>query len=121
MRCAPEVEVLDYAFGRLRVGTRTFTRDLILSTDEVIDPAWWRKEGHRLDAADLERAVDAGPRILVVGTGFYGRMQVPDETRAWVARRGIELRALPTAEAVSELVRLQRQCADVVAALHLTC
>ncbi|MGD2083523.1 MAG: MTH938/NDUFAF3 family protein [Chromatiales bacterium] len=121
MRFAAEVVFEEYSFGRLRVDGETYSRDLILSPGGVIDASWWRREGHSLDPADLDRAVAARPRILIVGTGFYGRMEVPEATRTWLRSRGIELRALPTADAVRELDRLQGECADLVAALHLSC
>jgi len=48
-------------------------------------------------------------------------MQVPEETLATLQAEDIEVRVLKTSEAVAEFNRLQRDCARIVAALHLTC
>lgn len=111
--------ITDYAFGRIRVDDESFDKDVIIFADGVQGP-WWRREGHRLDAADLEGVFAARPRVLIVGTGYYGNMNVPEETRRSVESRGIELHVARTREAV-ELFNTMREAADVVAALHLTC
>ncbi len=59
--------------------------------------------------------------MFVIGTGYHGRMQVPDETLDALRIAGVDVRVAKTTEAVDELNRLQRECASVVAALHLTC
>jgi len=113
------LEITSYDFGQLSVGGREFRKDVIILPDRVLSP-WWRREGHRLDAADLEAVLDAGHGVLVVGTGYHGNMRVPDETRKAVEQRGIELHVARTPEAVA-FYNTMRRCADVVAALHLTC
>ena len=114
---APEIQ--DYAFGSMVVDGEPHTRDLILLPDRVVGN-WWRKEGHRLDVADLQAVLDAAPEVLVVGTGAYGLMQVPEGTRRAVEAVGIELRAARTGEAwqVYNDLRGQQRTAG---AFHLTC
>jgi hypothetical protein len=46
---------------------------------------------------------------------------VPQETRSALEARGVELHVARTGEAVETFNRLARECADVVAAFHLTC
>ncbi|MBN2345871.1 MAG: hypothetical protein JXO51_05730 [Candidatus Aminicenantes bacterium] len=113
------MKIDSYAFGRMVVDGREYTKDLILYPDHV-DPTWWREEGHRLSLRDLEGALAANPDVLVVGTGFFGAMQVPDEVRRAVAAHGIDLRAARSAEAV-DLLRSLSGDRKVVAAFHLTC
>jgi hypothetical protein len=48
-------------------------------------------------------------------------MQVPEDTLAGLRSEGIEVRVLQTRDAVTEFNRLQKDCARIVAALHLTC
>jgi hypothetical protein len=95
------------------------TRDLILFPDRV-SPNWWRETGHRLDVADLAQVLDAAPEILVVGTGAYGLMKVPQETRQAVEAAGIELRTARTGEAWQTYNDLREQH-RTVGAFHLTC
>ena len=109
-----------YDFGKIDIAGKRYTSDVIISPERIKD-AWWRKAGHRLDIEDLDDVVMAKPDVLVVGRGYYGRMVVPDETRAFLETQGIEVRAMRTCEAVDEFNRLQRKYARIVAALHLTC
>ncbi len=111
--------ITDYRFGHIRVDEDAYDRDVVIYSDRVDGP-WWRKEGHRLDAHDLEEVFAARPRVLIVGTGYYGNMKVPEETRRSIESRGIELHVVRTPEAV-DLFNTMREAADVVAALHLTC
>jgi hypothetical protein len=112
-------EIQDYDFGQMVVDSKRYTRDLILLPDRVA-ANWWRKEGHRLDVEDLQQVLAAKPAVLVVGTGAYGMMKVPEETHQAVELAGIELRVARTGEAWRTYndLREQRRTAG---AFHLTC
>jgi hypothetical protein len=114
------MEITAYDFGRIEIAGKRYTSDVIVFPDTVKDH-WWRIQGHNLDVADLDEVIAAGPDLLVVGTGYYGRMAVPHETRAALESRGIRVLEARTGEAVQEFNRLQQQYARIVAALHLTC
>ena len=73
-----------------------------------------------MDLDDLKGAMAAKPRVLIVGTGYYGNMVVPDETRRALESRGVAVQIARTGAAV-DLFNAMREAADVVAALHLTC
>jgi hypothetical protein len=93
---------------------------VILTPERVVD-TWWRKQGHSVAVADLTEVVAAKPDILVVGTGYLGRMVVSEEARHYLEAQGIHVRQARTRQAVKDFNRLQEQRARVVAALHLTC
>lgn len=112
-------EIQDYHFGRMVVNGKPYTQDLILLPDRVVG-GWWRKEGHRLDRDDLQAIFEAAPEVLVVGTGAYGLMAVPQETRQAVEEAGIELHAARTGEAWQLYNRLQKH-RRTAGAFHLTC
>ncbi len=114
---APEIQ--DYQFGRMVVGEEQHTRDLILLPDRVV-ANWWRKEGHRLDVEDLQAVLGAAPEVLVVGTGAYGLMQIPEGTRRAVEAVGIELRAARTGQAW-QMYNDLRERRRTAGAFHLTC
>lgn len=114
------MEITKYSFGKIEIGGRTYTADVIVTPERVVD-GWWREEGHKLAVGDLAQIVAAKPEILVVGTGYYGRMAIPEETRRYLRSQRVPLRESRTTEAVAEFNRLQRESARVVAALHLTC
>jgi hypothetical protein len=109
-----------YSFGRIAIEGCGYDADVILYPDHV-QSHWWRREGHRLAKEDLRAILADPPELLVVGTGYYGCMQVPDETLRALRAAGMEVRVSKTSEAVETLSRLQETCSRVVAALHLTC
>ena len=114
------MHIEDYAFGRIRIDGQTYTADVIIHPDRVHSP-WWRAEGHVLAMADLKEMLTAPPRVLVIGTGYDGRMKVPKETLSALRGKGIEVHVLPTREAVAVYNPLAEESAEVAAALHLTC
>jgi hypothetical protein len=101
------------------IGGQEYDTDIIIFPHRVQDH-WWRCQGHRLAKEDLNTVFTDKPQMLVIGTGFYGRMQVPEETLATLQAEGIDTRVAKTREAVNEFNRLQMESARVVAALHLT-
>jgi len=109
-----------YTFGQIAVDGRDFQSDLIIFPERVQEN-WRRKEGHRLGRDDLQTILADKPDLLVIGTGYYGRMKVPQETLAALSQTGIPVRLAKTGDAVSEFNRLQQEYARIVAALHLTC
>jgi len=113
------VRIEDYSFGRIVVDAHVYTKDLIILPGHIV-PGWWRREGHSLAIEDLEAVLEAQPEILIVGSGAYERLQVPEATRQALAERRIELLVAPTARACElygELCGPRR----AAAALHLTC
>jgi len=114
------MQISDYEFGRITVADKTYTSDVIVAPEQVID-SWWRKQGHILQIEDLDDIVNAKPDMLIIGTGYYGRMQVPLETKQYLKEQGIKVLEANTRDAVTEFNELQKEYARIVAALHLTC
>jgi hypothetical protein len=108
-----------YHFGRIVIDGTTYSSDLIIFPDRI-EAAWWRREGHVLHIEDIESIVAAKPDVLIVGTGKYGVMTVPHETRAYLHANGVDVLVEPTDKAV-ELYNYYAGAKKVVAALHLTC
>jgi hypothetical protein len=108
-----------YDFGRIVIDGKTYTSDVILFPDRV-EAEWWRREGHVLLIEDIESIIKEQPELLIVGTGKYGVMKVPRETRAYIHSKGIDLLVAPTDKAC-ELYNYHAGSKKVVAALHLTC
>jgi len=114
------IRISAYEFGRIAIADKTYTSDVIIAPEQVID-SWWRKQGHNLQIEDLDDIVKAKPDMLIIGTGYYGRMHVPDETKQYLEERGIKVLQAKTCDAVTEFNQLQKEYARIVAALHLTC
>ncbi len=114
---APQIE--EYRFGAIVVGGQSYDRDLIILPDGVFS-GWWRREGHKLRARDLDPILQARPEVLVVGQGAYGRLSVSAKAERTLEEAGIELIAEPTTQAVETYNRLREE-RRAAAALHLTC
>lgn len=108
-----------YSFGRITINGKTYTRDLIIFPDRI-NPSWWRKEGHLLQLEDLEEVIKERPELLIIGTGYYGVMRVPEELLKILSAKGIEVIVKKTAEAV-EIYNKGYTSMKTVACLHLTC
>jgi hypothetical protein len=108
-----------YDFGRITIEGKTYTKDLKI-IDDVVVPDWWRTEGHTLLRSDIQDVIDAGPQLLVVGTGYSGLMTVSKEVKAGLSDLGIKLIAEPTADACRSFNDLSSD-RRVAFAAHLTC
>jgi hypothetical protein len=113
--------ITDYGFGHVKVDGVEHTKDVIVLPERVVGN-WWRRSGHSLVMEDLDDVADELPAWLILGCGADGRLDPDPGVGAALARRGVEMEALPTAEAVERYAELEAQNpAAVAAALHLTC
>jgi hypothetical protein len=108
-----------YSFGKMVFQGKAFHSDLIIYPDKVEGP-WWRKEGHVLRLEDLTNILAANPEVLIIGTGYMGQMEVPDELRKELLIRKIELYVGDSRRAV-EIFNSIHAKRRTVAAFHLTC
>lgn len=114
-----QLRIENIRFGKIIIDGHAYNRDVIVLPDRVL-PNWWRLEGHNLSYEDLQQALSDPPELLVIGTGIFGRMRVPDEVQERVRSEGIEISILATREACdlyNEMIEKMR----VTAALHITC
>jgi hypothetical protein len=110
-----------YSFGNIRVDGKDYSRDIILLGDEVRGP-WWREAGgHVYAVQDFEDVLAAAPEVVVLGTGYFGRVKVLDETLKALAEAGSEIVVERTGGAVEHFNRFADEGREVAAALHLTC
>ena len=114
------MQITEYTFGRIAINGKTYQTDVIITPHSVKDK-WWRKQGHNLAIEDLADVIATKPEIVIIGSGYYGRMHVPQATRDYLEEQGIRLEVAETAKAINRFIRLQQECARIVAALHLTC
>jgi hypothetical protein len=115
------MSVTDYAFGRITIDGQVYAKDVIVLPDGGVHSPWWRRQGHRLNPEDLDEVLADPPQALVIGTGYYGNMAVPEATLQVLRERGIQPHVARTADAVAELERLQQTSSRIAAAFHLTC
>jgi hypothetical protein len=104
----------------MTVAGQKYTRDLKIIGNSVKDN-WWRREGHRLAAEDIRDVLSASPDVLVVGTGYAGRMRIPNALRQQLETKHIRIVSERTAEAVQTFNRMRTEGKNVAGAFHLTC
>ncbi len=107
-------------FGSIKIKGRTYTTDVLITTDGRISDNWWRRHGHRLTLADIENLISDDPEVIVIGTGIYGRMIPEPGLEKALNNRGIELVIDTTSGAVGQFNHLSTT-RKTAAGFHLTC
>ena len=88
-----------YSPGRVVVDGVELRRDVIVLPDRVLFD-WWRRDGHSLVIEDLADVLDELRERLVVGCGYAGRLKPDPSVVEALAKRGVQVEALPTPDAV---------------------
>ena len=110
-----------YSFGSIQIDGKDYASDVVLLGGDVKSP-WWREAGgHVYAPTDIEEVVAAAPEVVVLGTGYFGRVKVLEETLTGFADIGSAVIVEKTGRAVETFNRLAAADRDVAAALHLTC
>jgi hypothetical protein len=110
-------------FGEIEIDGRRYTHDVVIDGTRVgkrhkkASKAYRDRYGHTPLSAD-EPLPWAGPR-LIVGTGAYGSLPVMPEVFEEAERRGVEVVAAPTADAL-RLVG-ETPTGELHAVIHVTC
>lgn len=114
------MKIDSYKFGKIVIGEKIYRKDLIILHDNTIIHPWWRKKGHQLSFEDLNQIIKSKPELLIVGTGKFGIMTVPDELRKQISAEGIKLELEKTEKAV-QIYNENAGKFKTAACLHLSC
>jgi len=110
-----------FSFGSIRIDGVTYEHDVLIDRGEVHKRKKKPSKKFRADfghtPVSVEEKIPWKCRRLVIGTGG-GALPVMDEVKQEARRREIELRILPTAQAIELLKAAGR---DTNAILHVTC
>jgi hypothetical protein len=110
-----------FSFGSIRIDGNTYDHDVTIDRGKVRKRKKKPSKKFRDDFGHTP--LSAEERIpwkcdrLVIGTGT-GALPVMDEVKQEARRRGVELRILPTAQAI-ELLKVPRPYTNAI--LHVTC
>lgn len=111
------------SFGEVEIGGERFTHDVVVDGGKVRkrrkgpSKAHKARYGHTPLSADED--IPWSSARLIIGTGVSGQLPLMEEVYAEAATRGVEIVALPTAEACALLEREGEP--DTAAILHVTC
>jgi hypothetical protein len=110
-----------FSFGKIRIDGLTYDYDVVIDRGQIrkrkkkASKKFRDQFGHT--PLSLEEDIPWRCRRLVVGTGSGG-LPVMNEVEVEAKRRKVELRIVPTAEAIEVL---KQQPKDTNAILHVTC
>jgi hypothetical protein len=110
-----------FSFGSIRIDGTTYQHDVVIDRGEVRKrkkkPSKKFRDDFGHTPLSIEERIPWKCRSLVIGTGT-GAMPVMDEVKQEARHRKVELRILPTAQAI-ELLKMAPS--DSNAILHVTC
>ena len=109
-----------YSFGCMVIDGKRYTSDLLIYPHGHVESTWFRKRGHLLSRNDISALIQAGPEILVAGTGASGLMKPEKGLKEWLSQKGIRFISLPSIEAVAYYNHFSLE-KPVGACFHLTC
>jgi hypothetical protein len=111
------------AFGEIEIEGRRYAHDVVIAAGAVAkrhkkpSKAYRAEFGHTPLSAD--ESIPWGGRRLIVGTGESGSLPILPAVWAEAERRGVEIVAVPTEEALRLIGDLD--AGDVYAVIHVTC
>jgi hypothetical protein len=112
----------EYSFGVIHIDGMAYDHDVLIDRGEIRErkkkPSKRFRDGFGHTPLSADEKIPWKCRRLVVGTGAYGSLPVMAEVSREAERRGVELVALPTPEAIAALKKDTR---DTNAILHVTC
>lgn len=103
--------------GAIRIGDDTITNDVLLFREQVA--SWTAADRDNVTEKDLEELIDAGPEIIIFGTGWTPRLP-PRELVFALARKGIGFECMDTPAACRTFNILVSEDRDVAAALLIS-
>jgi hypothetical protein len=110
-------------FGSIKIDGRQYDHDVVIDQGavrkRVKKPSKPQRTRYGHTPLSAEEEIPWGGSRLIVGTGAYGSLPITPEVNQEATNRGVELVALPTADACGLIADLDSR--EVNAILHVTC
>ena len=110
-------------FGEIEIDGDRYTHDVVIDRGKVRKRAKKASKQYRAMYGHTPLSIDEdipwGTGRLIVGTGAYGALPIMPEVPAEAERRGVEMVAAPTEEALRLVASSRRD--EVHAVIHVTC
>lgn len=111
------------AFGEIEVEGKRYAHDIVIDAGAVEKRRKKPSKAHRGEFGhtplSLDETIPWGGSRLIIGTGQSGSLPILPAVREEAARRGVEIVALPTEEALRLICDLDAE--DLHAIIHVTC
>ena len=112
----------EFRFGSIEIDGVTYEHDLVIDRGDIRKRR--KKPSKQFSAVYGHTPLSAAESIpwscrrLVVGTGAHGSLTIMEEVEQEARARQVELLVLPTAQAIQEMARADK---ETNAILHVTC
>jgi hypothetical protein len=111
-----------FDFGAIEIDGIRYEHDVVIDRGKVRKrkkkPSKKFREEFGHTPLSLEEEIPWRCRHLLIGTGMHGALPLMKDVMQEAERKKVDLRAMPTAEAVAALAK---KPADTNAILHVTC
>lgn len=107
-----------YEFGEYIINGRKYKYDITIIDGKI---GTWSRDEHMLYVDNVEELVDAKPEYIIIGTGAYGALDVPNDVITYIESQRIKLIMEKTADACKTFNRLMKEGKKVAALMHGTC
>lgn len=119
------MKVDSVSWGKVRVNNQQYHQALIVG-DKVIERDKTELESlfkttHQIGEWEQKKLLSGNPEIILVASGWSGRLRVDKKFADKIAQKGIALQVFLTPKAVAEYNRLVSMGRRVNALIHTTC
>lgn len=109
----------NYTFGKFVIKGKEYDSNVVLLGKTVQKAR--HLPSHELKIDDFIPLIDYKPEYLIIGTGAYGAVKVPQEIVDFIGKKGIKLIIQKTGEACQTYNALLEEGKKVAVFLHNTC
>ncbi|KXA90858.1 hypothetical protein AKJ57_03345 [candidate division MSBL1 archaeon SCGC-AAA259A05] len=117
-------------FGSITIDGEKLDHDIVIYPDKIGERKKWitkEKHGtsHKFTREEMEEylnQVDTEKlRVILIGTGQYGKLGLLDETKRLLEDMGIKSIELKTSEAVERFEKMEESREEKLGIFHVTC
>lgn len=124
------MSIEDTNFGSITIDGKKYTHDIVIYPDHVEKRKKWitkQKHGtsHKFTQEEMSEYINNVDseeiKVVVVGTGQYGKLKLLNETREYLKEKEIEVIELKTPEAIKYFEKRAETRKQKIGIFHVTC
>ncbi len=111
-----------FSFGRIVIDGTAHRKDVVIYPDGSIAQrkgGLWLFGSHSFESQEIEEL--EGAEVVALGLGMLSRARLSGPAKEYLRKHDLEIRMLPTREAVNTFNQLIEQGRKAGAILHITC
>lgn len=110
------------SLGKVKYGSEVLDDDFVVSTFEEVFPRNFDEE-HTVTDDEIERSIDDHTKVVMIGTGDYGVLQVSKDAKNYCKRNKYQLVVKPTPDIILDYNKMvkARKKPNITAIVHVKC